>query len=66
MLIAGGVLLLLWTETFRNSLTARLRLGWVSIADAFEAVATVVGVLLLAHADAGVEAFLWLYVALKV
>jgi O-antigen/teichoic acid export membrane protein len=65
VLIAGGVLLLLWTETFRNSLAARLRLGWVAFADAFEAVVTLVGVAALVSQSAGVNAFLWLYVAAK-
>ena len=65
VLIAGGVLLLLWTETFRNSLSARLRLGWVAFADALEAVVTLVGIALLVTQNAGVHAFLWLYVAAK-
>ena len=65
VLIAGGVLLLLWTETFRNSLSARLTLGWVAIADALEAIVTLIGVALLVTQNASVNAFLWLYVAAK-
>jgi O-antigen/teichoic acid export membrane protein len=63
-LIAGLVLLVV-IDAFRASLELRLRLGWVSIADTVEAVATVAGVLLLIRGDAGPEPFLWLYVALK-
>ncbi len=64
--LIAGLCVLIAADAFRSTLEVRLRLGWVSIADAFEAGATVIGVLLLARADAGVEAFLWLYVALKV
>ncbi len=65
VLIAGVVLLLLWTETFRSSLTARLRLGGVAIADTLEAVVTLVGIVVLITQDADVYAFLWLYVGAK-
>jgi O-antigen/teichoic acid export membrane protein len=63
-LIAGLVLLVV-LDVFRSSLEVRLRVGWISLADAAEAAATLVGALLLARADAGVESFLWLYVLLK-
>ena len=65
VLIAGGVLLLLWTETFRNSLTARLRLGWVAFADALEAVVVLVGIAALVTQTTNVNTFLWLYVGAK-
>jgi O-antigen/teichoic acid export membrane protein len=65
VLIAGGVLLLLWTETFRNSLAARLRLGWVAFADALEAVVTLVGIAALVTQTTNVNTFLWLYVGAK-
>jgi O-antigen/teichoic acid export membrane protein len=65
-LIAGAVLLLLWTETFRGSLNARLRFGWVAFADMLEAVVTLIGIAALVAHSASVNAFLWLYVAAKV
>jgi O-antigen/teichoic acid export membrane protein len=64
-LIAGFVLPAIALDTFRNSLGVRLRLGWTSFADILEGVVTLVGVILLAATDAGVFAFLWLYVGAK-
>lgn len=64
-LIAGVVVGLTFTETFRNPLGVRLRFGWTTLADLFDATASVVGVALLVWADASLTAFLWLYVAGK-
>jgi O-antigen/teichoic acid export membrane protein len=63
--LIAGLILLVVIDSFRSALEMRLRLGWVSIADTVEAAATVTGALLLIHAGAGPEAFLWMYVALK-
>jgi O-antigen/teichoic acid export membrane protein len=64
-LVAGLVLPAIALDTFRNSLGIRLRLGWTAVADVLEAVLTLAGAIVLAAADAGVYAFLWLYVAVK-
>lgn len=64
-LVAGCVLLFVAGETFRNSLAVRLRLGFAALADIVEALFSLAGVLVLAHAGSGVIAFLWLYVAAK-
>ena len=63
--LIAGLILLIVIDSFRSALEMRLRLGWVSIADTIEATATVGGALLLIRADAGPEAFLWMYVGLK-
>jgi O-antigen/teichoic acid export membrane protein len=64
--LIAGLVVLIAADAFRSTLEVRLRLAWVSIADAVEAAATVAAVLVLMQADAGIESFLWLYAALKV
>jgi O-antigen/teichoic acid export membrane protein len=63
-LIAGVVLLVVF-DVFRSTLEVRLRLRWIAVADTIEAALTLAGAVALAAAEAGVESFLWLYVALK-
>jgi O-antigen/teichoic acid export membrane protein len=63
--LIAGLILLIVIDSFRSSLEVRLRLGWVSIADTVEATATVIGAILLIRAGEGPEAFLWMYVVLK-
>ena len=64
-LIAGAVVGLTFTETFRNPLGVRLRFGWTTLADLLEAAASLAGIALMVWADASLSAFLWLYVAGK-
>ncbi len=64
-IIAGLILVTGALETLQASLEVRLRMGWVSIANAVEAFAFVTGVILLAHAHAGLDTFVWLYVAVN-
>jgi O-antigen/teichoic acid export membrane protein len=61
----AGLVLIIAFDAFRSALEVRLRLGWVSIADTVEAAVTVLATIALVRGDAGVESFLWLYVALK-
>ena len=41
--LIAGLILLIVIDSFRSALEVRLRLAWVSIADAVEAIATVAG-----------------------
>jgi O-antigen/teichoic acid export membrane protein len=61
--VAGTMLALTAAESFLTSLEVRLRMGWAAFADAAKAAFFLGGVLVLLHADAGLLAFLWLYVA---
>ena len=63
--LIAGLALLVVMDALRAVLEVRLRLGWLSIAEVVEAVAGVAGAVLLARAGAGVAAFVWLWVALK-
>jgi O-antigen/teichoic acid export membrane protein len=63
-LIAGLVLFVVF-DVFRSSLEVRLRLGWISVADTIEGSLNLAGAVALAAAEASVESFLVLHVALK-
>ena len=63
--LIAGLILLIVIDSFRSALEVRLRLAWISIADAVEAIATVAGALVLIRRGAGPEAFLWMYAGLK-
>jgi O-antigen/teichoic acid export membrane protein len=61
----AGLILLLGIDSFRSSLEIRLRVGWLSFADSVEAGLALVATLLLVLGGAGLDAFVWLYVAQK-
>lgn len=61
-MIAGLYLIILAFESFLIPLEVRLRMGWSAVADVIEAVVQVVGILVLAHFESGVNGYLWVYV----
>lgn len=63
--LIAGLTLLVALDIFRASIEVRLRFGVIVLADLTEAVATVVVVLLIVVAEAGVESVLWTYAAMK-
>jgi O-antigen/teichoic acid export membrane protein len=63
--LIAGLALLVVVDALRAVLEVRLRLGWVSVAELVEAAAGLGGAILLARADAGTAAFVWLWTALK-
>ena len=61
--VATVITVLATLQSFQVSLEVRLRMGWVAIANLAESLVLVSGVVVLIHRDAGVMAFVWLYVA---
>ena len=60
--VATLLTLITTMQSFQVVLEVRLRMGWVAIANLVESLILVSGVAVLAHAGAGVMAFVWLYV----
>jgi O-antigen/teichoic acid export membrane protein len=64
-LVAGLALVLVAGETLRASLATRLRLGWSAAADMAESALVLAGAVALVLRDAGLTAFVVLYVLAK-